>query len=381
MVINDRPDIAVEFTMRRNTLLSAVAVAALALSSPSYAGEVPGGGSDPFAGRADQVPSALRILKANGVKATYLGDEGGLKGYLLQSANSQMQVVYLTPDGNGMVVGPQQRVGADGKLQNVTMIQFAAMRARYQATLRDVEERKRAADDARAKADQAAAELTATQRTVGAAEQQLVTPQTGTAPSATPLPASAAAPRAGLALPVTDTLAPPGQPDARFLAKSIQAGRFVHDAEATAYFRVGDPAKPTLYLVADPQCAHCHKAWARLKVLVDQRLINVKVVLVGALPGSAPMAADLLLSPDPGAAWMDGQGAEDGHIPAVLASPTSADAVAKLRKASSWLDTNLGFFQRQGGTGTPWMGYVANGKVYAMQGDLDTDLDAFTAGL
>jgi protein-disulfide isomerase len=351
---------------------------------PAPAADAGGVAADPFAGRADQVPPALRILKSNGVKATYLGDEGGLKGYLLQSPNSQMQVVYLTPDGNGMVVGPQQRVGTDGKLQNVTMIQFAAMRARYQATLREVEESRRAADEARAKADRAAAELAATQQTVGAAEQQLATPQTGTAPSPTPLPAAAAAPHASLSLPATDSLAAAGQPDARFLSKTISAPRFVHDAEASAYFQVGDPTKPTLYLVADPQCIHCHKAWARLKALVEQRVINVKVILIGALEGSDAMAADLLLSPDPGRAWLDGQGAEDGHvpeIPAVLANPTSPEALSKLRKARGFLDVNLAFFRRQGGTGTPWMGYVSGGKVYQMQGDLDSDVDAFTAGL
>jgi protein-disulfide isomerase len=370
--------------MRRKFLLAAVSVVAFSFASPAPGADAGASTADPFAGRADQVPPALRILKANGVKATYLGDEGGLKGYLLQSPNSQMQVVYLTPDGNGMVVGPQQRVGADGKLQNVTMIQFAAMRARYQTTLREVEESKRAADAARAKADRDAAELVATQQTVGAAEQQLVAPPTGTAPSPATLPAPAAAPHASLSLPAAETLSSPGQPDARFLAKSVTTARFTRDAEATAYFQVGDPAKPTLYLVADPQCIHCHKAWARLKALVDQRIISVKVILVGALQGSDAMAADLLLSPDPGRAWLDGQGAEDGHIPeipAVLANPTSAEATSRLRKARGWLDTNLAFFQRQGGTGTPWMGYVAGGKVYEMQGDLDSDLDAFTSGL
>ena len=146
--------------MRKTLLLASVALAGVPMAlfhtdsiaaQPAPSSPAQGALQDPFSGRAQDLPPALRILQGNNVKITALGEHGGLRGYLLEEeVGGRMQVVYLTPDGTGMVVGVMQEVAPDGKqLQNVTTLQFAALRQRFEEARRHIEEQQRAAEDER----------------------------------------------------------------------------------------------------------------------------------------------------------------------------------------------------------------------------------------
>jgi hypothetical protein len=162
----------------------------------------------------------------------------------------------------------------------------------------------------------------------------------------------------------------------REYATNIDKGKFLAEVEKTAYFPVGKEGAPTLYMVADPQCPHCHATWAYLKPLVAQGKIMVKVILVAALPGSDRVALSLLSQPNPGRAWWDGEGSESGHP--VLPGGTSGSQAE--RNGQKYLDINMQFLRAHRIDGTPWMGYIGNdGKVYQMEGD--QDIPAFLSNM
>ena len=398
--------------MRKTLLLASVALAGVPMAlfhtysiaaQPAPSSPAQGALQDPFSGRAQDLPPALRILQGNNVKITALGEHGGLRGYLLEEeVGGRMQVVYLTPDGTGMVVGVMQEVAPDGKqLQNVTTLQFAALRQRFEEARRHIEEQQRAAEDARSRADAAAATLVDQQHLMTEATRQFGgASATPGAQAAAPAPSastpSAPAPSVPQARsPATPPVAPapslpppaapqlPGQGAEAAPAVQGAAARFATDAdtahfsadvEHTSYFLVGREGLPTVYMVADPQCPHCHAAWARLKPAVAAGKIAVKIILV-ALPGSEAVALDLISQQNPAVAWWGGEGSEDGHPIAKGAAP-GGDAA---KKGQHYLDTNMDFVRRNGLTGTPWLAYAARGKVYKAVGDRDTD--DFLAGL
>lgn len=455
------------------------------LAAPSLQQGVPAV-SNPFETHSANLPPVLRLMEANGIKMTSLGDEGGLHGYLLEESGGRMQVVYLTPDGKSMVVGVMQALGPDGKhFENVTMLQFAALRERFEAARRTIEEQKRAADEARKRADAATASLLDQQRQMGEASRQFsgtmdgksinynsqqpsqpvsepaqpaepaqpqaasqerapapaadaatpaappreiaITPtpdgsgaaanqmppqmapakpdisgaatppstlpapaplKTASADAASPKPAEpATAPHAQTSSwpptvaqmtarstvgPQTDETATPAAPVAsnpasRFVS-NIDKAKLLYNIERTAYFPVGREGLPTVYMIADPQCPHCHAAWKALKPLVASGKIAVKVLLISALPGSNPVALNLISQPNPGRAWWSGEGSEEGHAVSPGAPMGSEDA----RKAQHYLDINMDFARNYGVTGTPWMVYIGHdGAVYQMSGDQD----------
>lgn len=370
--------------------------------------------SNPFATHVSELPPILRIFEENNIRITSLGGEGGLRGYLLEEPGGRMQVVYLTPDGKSLVVGVMQTIGNDGKhLENVTMLQFAEMRQRFEAAQHSIEEQKRAADEARKRAEEANANLAQQQNRLTQASQQFNAPMLGVQPAsggdesaighivsgsnnpkessvATPTPAqppvenSAPAPAPMTATPVgprttsmlsrpTTTASEdsggndgPATKSSSAYVVSLSKERFLSDMEKTAYFPVGANNAPVLYMVADPQCPHCHAAWQYLKPLVASGKLTVKVIMVSALPGSESIALSLLSQAAPGRAWWDGEGSENGHP----VSPGAAANTQAMRNGQKYLDINMQFLTSHKIDGTPWLGYVgADGKVYEMEGD------------
>ena len=51
------------------------------------------------------LPAALEYLIESGVSLTYLGDAGGIAGYLGESPTGKIQTFYITPDGNHVIAG------------------------------------------------------------------------------------------------------------------------------------------------------------------------------------------------------------------------------------------------------------------------------------
>ena len=397
--------------------------------------------SDPFKTHMTNLPPALRILQANGVKMTSLGNEGGLQGYLLEEDSGRMQVVYLTPDGKSMVIGVMQTISTDGKrFENVTMFQFAALKDRFEKARQAIEEQKKAADDARKRADAATKTLLDQQQNIGEASKQFsgtLDSQQKSQPKAeegaslgantdkkietasnestieqtVPKPAAIAVtpslPQHGITEPqpdhsgqehnskggdsasamsvpvaiVHENAPPPIEPAIPAQAASryivnVDKTKLLDSLEQTAYFPVGKEGLPTLYIVADPQCPHCHLAWKRIKPLVASGKISVKVLLIGALPGSDRVALNLISQENPGRSWWFGQGSEEGHQ-VEQGAPIGSPAA---RQGQKYLDINMEFVKSHNITGTPWMAYVGkNGMVYETFGD--QNIDDFLAGM
>lgn len=350
--------------------------------------------SDPFATHVPELPPILRVFEQNGVRITSLGGEGGLRGYLLEEPAGRMQVVYLTPDGKSLVVGVMQTISNDGKhLENVTMLQFAEMRQRFEAAHRAIDEQKRAADEARRHADEATSTLEQQQNRITEASQQFNAPVLGqgaavpSKPPATPQVAPQVAPavppqggdQATPVPPRTTSMLPRQSENIQNGANggevaragqayltNVSSEKFVSEVEKTAYFPVGREGAPTLYMLADPQCPHCHATWKYLKPLVAQGKVLVKVILVDALPGSGPVALSLISQPNPGRAWWNGEGSETGHP----VTPGASNGTQAERNGEKYLGINMQFLSAHKIEGTPWLGYVGNdGKVYEMEGD------------
>lgn len=87
---------------------------------------------NPFASRGAALPAVLRFLQGQGVPLVYLGDTGGLKGYLAEDASGRNQVLYVSPDGEHMIAGLMFVAGG----QQVTNRQITAMMGRFQEAAR-----------------------------------------------------------------------------------------------------------------------------------------------------------------------------------------------------------------------------------------------------
>lgn len=401
--------------MRKHALLATVASLGLlaAGSVPSIAQNrpappTPPADQSPLAGRSD-TPAALRKMQDDGVKLTYLGDTGGLRGYLGEAQGGKMQVFYVTPDGNHLVAGIMFR--ANGT--NVTGVQIADMQRRFDDARRQVDEQQTRLDQQRAQVDEQ-------NRLVDEARRQLETAGLPGAPprpaTEAPVPAPIAAPDAGAvpappppapppvlppSLPVAPTPAPvpatvptPATPGPRAAAQptdpaaaarfvsAVSKERFQAAIEEAAWFSVGNPSAPTLVMVVDPQCPHCHDHWAAVRQRVVDGALQVRLVMIAALPGSEAKAVSILSRQDPGRAWMQGEGSEAN---AAVQAPPPAEST-QARNARNFLALNNKFSRDVGVTATPFMAYVGrDGKLYSAHGPgvrgENPQLEAFLSAL
>jgi hypothetical protein len=389
-----------------------------------------GAASDLFANHTDNMPPILRWLQTtNGVKVTSLtpsSGQGSPPAYLLEAGDGSHQVGYLLPDGS-MVYGVEVRLAPDGStLQNVTSLQLLDLKQRFVEQQRQVDEQKKLAEDARRKADQAAATLSDQQRqfaevqhsipdvpsafTKGTSVPPLESSAVASAPSTSPVlspislpapataPAPAPAPVPSLTLPsptpalpaVPSPAATSSQPSYARFASGIDKAHFLEAVEGVPsknqaglpYFRIGSESNPTLYMVDDPQCPHCHAAWHHFLPLIASGGLTVKVIMIDGLPGSQPLAISILARGNPAQTFLgqapgyQGEGSTEG----VAIAPPPPVGSPDYAKGQGFLDANDAFAKRIGVTGTPWMAYVGkDGKVYQYAGD--TDLDAFLSGL
>jgi hypothetical protein len=103
-------------------ILAALAVSVLA--TPSLSQET---GKNPLAARDAAEAPILSFLRSRQVKLTYLGNDGGVKGYFGESAGGSMQTFYVFPDGDHVLAGVLF-LGSD----NVTSRQVDAMQRRFE---------------------------------------------------------------------------------------------------------------------------------------------------------------------------------------------------------------------------------------------------------
>jgi len=327
-------------------------------------------GQNPLANREAQLPNVLSWLQTQGVKLTFLGEEGGLRGYLGESANGKMQTFYVTPDGNHVVAGILFRAGGT----NVTGVQIGEMRARFESAAKDivsatVENGPKAEAPGGGTVD-AGAPPKATEA-APKPEQQKDSEPAGQKPGAQP-PADG---KAAMVVPPPSGPVPgaAGKASEVWISK-LDRAEFFKTVEAAPFFEVGAvSAKPVLWMVADPQCPYCHKTWDHIRSLVYAKKLRVRIILIAGLKGSEPKAREMLSQPVPARMWLDTNGGRS------LGEPKTDQNSEQWRKAGEFLDRNMQVAQQFGIERTPFLAYVgADGNFYSSVG-LPNDLDGFLA--
>jgi len=385
------------------------------LPAPAYAQEAPAPAStvapadeikaqSPLAAREQSLAPVLSWMQSIGVKLTYLGDEGGLSGYLAEDATGKMQTIYVTPDREHVIAGLLLKRGG----QNITGVQVGEMRERFS----------KAADQYVPK-DAAGSKPTP-------AEASTPPSKTDKADSekSDPEPAASAQPEAGLpadrqgavsapAGEKTEAPAPDGEkpvaavlPDApsdvesksglptggaaalslpaatgpaegsvgnpsEIWSSPIDKEKFLKAVSEVPYIEVGSMNAPiTLYEIADPQCPYCHAAWDDIKPLVFEKKIKLRVILIAALNGSEPKAREILASGVPARRWIDSDAGKNLKLEIDPESQPFKDSL-------SFLEKNMDFAREFGVDRTPFLGYVGfDGKFYSALG-LPSDLKSF----
>lgn len=339
---------------------------------------------NPFADRENRVAPIISYFQSKGVKLTSIGDAGGLLGYLGEDATGKQQVFYVTPDGKHVVAGLM--IGLGGTI--VTGIQVGEMRARFEAAAKsfDTEAQKQQS----LLTDESGEKATSEESDAAPADKsdipENVAPAIAPASTVSPGPVNDAtthddgSPRD---LPNDEhaVLLPPAEGPAsgalgnmsELWISKLDKDDFLKKAEQLPYFEVGSVTSPsTLWMVADPQCPFCHKAWDHIKQSVLDKKIKVRIIMIAGLKGSEPIATDMLAHVRPARAWLDSNAGRNLKLSVDPASPEYA-------KAHQYLEKNMDFARSMGFDATPFLGYVAkDGKFYSSLG-LPNDLKSFFA--
>jgi len=357
--------------MKALGLSSLVAALFLQAASPVLAQNA----ENPLAAREAQVPNVVSWLQTQGVKLTFLGDDGGFRGYLGESANGKMQTFYVSPDGNHVVAGVLFKAGGS----NVTGVQIGEMRSRFESAAKGIVDA--TVNDGTPKAEAPAPKTSsASAPQVSSGEKTSPTPTVQNPPSSPPVAKpdakDSSTPDKTSALSVPPPSGPiPGEMGNRsdLWISKINRTEFLNAAEKAPFFEVGAiSARPVLWMVADPQCVYCHKAWDRISKLVYAKKLRVRVILIASLPGAEPKAREILSRPVPARAWLDSNAGTN-------IEPTTDKNSPEWQTAAGYLSKNMELTKKFGLDRTPFLAYVGqDGSFYSALG-LPSDLDAFLA--
>lgn len=344
------------------------------------------------------LPPVLAWLQQQGNKLTLIGEEAGLKGYLLESPTGKLQAIYVAPDGKHVVIGSLFEQGG----KNVTGVQLGEMKQRFDSAAKALSAKieGKSASEADAAVKTGTPETAPTATEAGTAEtlpEQSVSPD-GIPGASRQVPAGESAPvelapevkaeAPALAEPTTPSVAeatPVSLPEATSTvagadgnpsdvwASEIDKDEFIKKAEAAPFFEVGSVIAPiTVWMVADPKCPYCHAAWDHLKALVFNKQIKVRVIMINALEGSEPFAREILASPAPGRRFIESN-AGTNLEPKI--DPNSKE----WKDSEKYLAMNMEFAKSFNIDRTPFLGYVSpEGRFYSVLG-LPSDLDSFLA--
>lgn len=85
-----------------------------------------------------------------------------------------------------------------------------------------------------------------------------------------------------------------------------KANRLWSQLEQTHWIALGNLEKPPLYMIADPACPYCARAWEALKGPLERGEIQVRVIPVSLINGSNPaIVHEIFSSEHPDKAWKD----------------------------------------------------------------------------
>ena len=376
----------------RALIAAALCLAAHGAEAQSFLNDPinPSAARNPIAARAAEMAPVLSWLQTQGVKLTYIGDEGSLKAYLGESANGKQQVFYVAPDGDHVVAGLMFK--RDG--MNVTGVQIGEMQQRFREAQQRYEEALKSSREPNDDIKRQVREGSEVIPSVGVkpAENPAAPPTAkpepvaepaakpaGAKPSPAPDARSDAAPVAHV--PAAKSPSAPASPvpagvPARYVS-GLDKSEFEAAVADAAWFRVGDEKAPALYMVADPNCRFCHRAWDDLKPLVLGGKLQLRVIMIAGLPGSDAAARAILASDLPGQEWLAGRGSVDGVQPGPAPEPNSE----KWNLTTRVLQGNAEFIRRFSIQQTPFLGFVGkDGKLYSSTGT-PSDLALFLSSL
>lgn len=146
--------------------------------------------------------------------------------------------------------------------------------------------------------------------------------------------------------------------------QAISPQRFRFPTHASAGLLIGT-AGPTLTMVADPNCAFCHRDWVHvLAPRIAAGTLRVRIVPVAIVdPATARVrAAEILSAPDPGRAWA--QDERDFHETTEQGGlPVHGVTVAPVALAAVESNTAAFFASSHGTAATPTFVYHARRHV------------------
>lgn len=354
---------------------------------------------NPLAAREQALAPVLSWMQSLGIKLTYLGDEGGISGYLAEDATGKMQTIYVTPDREHVVAGLLLKRGGD----NITGVQVGEMRERFAKAAEQYVPKDGAAaapkatgtepstppakaadkkDSAESDPEPAAAKPADAAQPVPGASDSSAVPSAKAPEEKAEVPAPAEqepdtkaalqSSASSLALPAASgPIDGAGGNPAELWISKIDREKFLKAANEVPYFEVGSMQAPiTLYEIADPQCPYCHAAWDYIKPLVFEKKVKLRVILIAALNGSEPKVRDILASGLPARRWIDSDAGKNLKLEVDPNSKPYKDSI-------SFLDKNMDFAREFGVDRTPFLGYVGfDGKFYSALG-LPSDLGSF----
>ena len=273
----------------------------------------------------------LNRLQKAGSKLTYIGGDAGLEGYLVEAPSGQLQTIYVAPDGKMAVAGVLYN--SDGI--NITARQLALLR---QKALSEGEAPNDASVPTLSSGDVASANSVATGK--------------------------------------SETLSQSESPSSVYKV-DLPAKMLVDELNKARWFSLGPVNAPVVWMVADPQCPYCHKAWEKLYPEVAAGRIQLRVILIAFLSGSNDKALSLLSKDDPGKAWLAGQGSKSG----ASFDPAPKEGSDRYALAKASLKANEAVAEKLKVKGTPYLVYVTqDDDVYEVRG-LPPSLETFLAGL
>ena len=316
------------FTLRTFSVVLATLLSTASFAQTVELSAVP---SDNLISKLDKkaLPNALEYLMESGVSLTYLGDAGGVAGYLGESPTGKIQTFYITPDGNHVIAGVLFRHGG----VNVTGVQINDMRDRF--------------ENAKMRAESLSEEISVLE------------------PSSVPAPVPSMLPSMEK---VSNEEIQAGEVAEASIAdyKSKRNVEQIKDQlDRLAWFSVGASNAPHIYMVVDPNCPHCHRAWTEIRPLVMSSDLSVRVIMIGALKGSRDKAISILSREEPGRAWFAGEGST-AQMPV---APAPSRSSKEYKSAVGFLKTNEKFVTDNVLESTPYIfAFDKNGELYESMG-------------
>lgn len=360
----------------------------------------PNGPVDPLSSRNQDLPPALRYLQSQGVKLTSMGEADGLQSYLGEDPTGGKQTFYITPGGKMAIAGMAFR--SDGV--NFTGLQIIDIQRRFEANRIQFEEKARLAEEQAKKLreqtqalsdqshqldtakDQLNSDLTSSMG-IGRTGGNLLTPPVTIKPapvavaptpvptpekSITPSPLTQASPIGNAPLPTpTPTPVASSNPADKFVSL-IPKDKFNDLIETqVAWFKVGAEGTPVVYMVADPQCPFCHRAWSVLRNKINNGQLTVRVILIAGLQGSQDKSVSILSRANPGHAWNLGEGSTEN----VQIAPAPAPNTDTYKTGMERLMANMHFVDEMKIIhSTPYFIYTGkDGRLYSLDNDLNID--------